>query len=142
MRLHATTGNAMRRILPVFALLLLAGCATHKVENQLTQTLDAYGAALRWGDFESALEFVDPTVLKAHPPTSLELARYKQVRVSAYEEQGVQTISETEVHQRVTIGLINVHTQVERSIADNQVWKYDAAQQRWWLESGLPQIVQ
>lgn len=125
----------------VLAAALLAGCATNKVETLLTQTLDSYAATLRWGDFESALQYVDPAVLKANPPTALELARYRQVRVSMYDASGPQPVSDTEVRQRVAIGIINQHTQRERAIVDNQTWKYDAAANRWWLESGLPKIV-
>ncbi|HET8897808.1 MAG TPA: lipoprotein [Rhodanobacteraceae bacterium] len=133
----------MRRLLIALVIaLLLSGCATNRIQKQLTQTLDGYGATLRWGDFESALQYLDPEVLKKEPPSALQLARYKQVRVSQYEDSGPQAVSDTEVRQRVVIGLINLHTQRERSIIDNQVWKYDATAERWWLESGLPKIVE
>lgn len=130
-----------RKLVVVLVAFLLAGCATNKVENLLTQTLDSYAATLRWGDFESALQYVDPAVLKANPPTDLELARYRQVRVSMYDASSVQPVSETEVRQRVMIGIINQHTQRERAVVDNQTWKYDAVTNRWWLQTGLPKIV-
>lgn len=131
----------MRRILILLAITLMAGCAAHKVDNLLTSTLDGYGAAIRWNGFDAALQYLDPAVLKKDPPTALELARFQQVRVSQYEDGGPVRVSPTEVHQRVVIGLINRHTQSERSVVDNQVWKYDVTAQRWWLESGLPKIV-
>jgi hypothetical protein len=40
------------------------------------------------------------------------------------------------------IKLINRHTQAERSILDRQHWRFDAARQRWWLTSGLPDITE
>jgi hypothetical protein len=82
-------------------------------------------------------------VLKAHPPTSLDMARYAQVRVSDYNEvSGPVPVGENEVRQVVQIGLINIHTQSERTIADRQLWRYDPDNKHWWLESGLPDITQ
>lgn len=132
----------MRLAIVLSSLVLVAGCANYKPQQQLDQTLDAYGAALRWGDFESALRYVDPKVLEANPPTALQLERYRQVRVSGYEASGAVPVGETEVRQRAVIGLINIHTQVERSIVDNQLWRYDPKLERWFLESGLPHIVE
>ena len=120
--------------------LALAACASHTRETSLEQTLNAYAGTIRWGNMASAMEYIDPEVLKTNPPTQLQLARYQHVRVSGYDTAGPVPVSETEVRQRVQIGLINVHTQHQRSIIDNQVWKYDPQAQRWWLESGLPDI--
>ncbi|MGA7298464.1 MAG: hypothetical protein WBW92_13285 [Rhodanobacteraceae bacterium] len=128
-------------LLLVAAVLSLAGCATRTKESLLDQTLNAYAGTIRWGSIASAAEYIDPAVLKNNPPSELQLARYQHVRVSGYETNGPQPVSETEVHQRVVIGLINVHTQTQRSIIDNQVWKFDPESKRWWLESGLPKIV-
>lgn len=121
--------------------LTLGGCATQSKNTLLEQTLNAYASTIRWGDIASAMEYIDPEVLKANPPSELQLARYKHVRVSGYETKGPQPVSETEVRQRVVIGLINIHTQTQRDVVDNQVWKYDPVAEHWWLESGLPRIV-
>lgn len=129
-----------RHLLLAAVILVLAGCASHTKETSLEQTLNAYAGTIRWGDMASAMQYVDPKVLKANPPSELQLARYQHVRVSGYDTAGPLPVSETEVHQRVQIGLINIHTQHQRSIIDNQVWKYDPQAQRWWLESGLPDI--
>ncbi len=129
------------RFLLLAAVLLVAGCASHTKETALDQTLDGYASTIRWGDIPSALQYVNPEVLKTSPPSELQMARYQHVRVSGYETNGPQPVSETEVHQRVVIGLINVHTQTQRDVIDNQVWKYNSETERWWLESGLPNIV-
>lgn len=130
----------LRLFLPALAILLLAGCATQGKETLLTQTLNAYESTIRWGDLASAAQYIDPEVLATRPPTQLELARYQQVRVSGYSTDGPVPVSETEVRQRVLIGLINVHTQRQRDIVDDQVWRFDESAQRWWLMSGLPDI--
>ena len=69
------------------------------------------------------------------------MARYQQVRVTDYnDDAGPVPLSDTEVRQSVRISLVNVNTQAERTIIDNQVWQYDAASKHWWLASGLPDI--
>ncbi len=134
----------MRRLclpLALVALALVAGCAAHQRRDDLTATLTAYATTLRWGDFQHALEYVDPAWREAHPLTPLQEARYRQVRVAGYDEgEGPVPVSEEEVRQTVKIGLINRHTQHERFVIDHQVWKWDPQAKRWWLETGLPDI--
>jgi hypothetical protein len=136
----------MRRLPALIAMtsiVLLSGCAMDKMrtkETVLEETLRTYGATIRWGDMTQALVFIDPKYRAAHPLSELDLARYKQVQVTAYNDQPAAPISETEVHQTVEIGLVNINTQAARSIVDRQVWKYDEAEKRWWLTTGLPDI--
>ena len=134
----------MRRI-PCIALLLsillLAACATQERSHSLTTTLAAYGGVLRWGDFASAAQFIDPKVRADHPLSDLDLARYKQVRVTEYDDgAGPAPISPTEVQQTVRISVVNIHTQAERTVSDHQTWRYDEKAKHWWLASGLPDI--
>lgn len=134
----------MRRYLfPLLALaaLLCAGCATDQRNQALITTLNAYANTLRWGDFQSALQFVDPKVREAHPPSALDLARYQQVRVTGYDEgAGAVPDGENRVRQVVQIGLVNLNTQAERTVIDRQSWRYDPEKKHWWLTSGLPDI--
>ncbi|MBB6248026.1 hypothetical protein [Rhodanobacter sp. A1T4] len=136
----------MRRILSILAIasmLLLAGCASQKRSDTLTATLNAYANVLRWDDFQSAAMFLDPKIRADHPLTALDLARYKQVKVSQYDEgNGPLPAGENQVEQTVHIGLVNINTQFERSIVDHQTWRYDEASKHWWLTSGLPDITQ
>ena len=129
--------------LSVLSVLLLAGCATKTRSDALTTTLKAYGSALRWGDFQSAAQFIDPAVRAAHPLSPLELARYRQVRVSEYDDgAGPVPTGDFDVQQTATISLVNIHTQSERSVVDHQTWHYDEKAKHWWLTSGLPDITQ
>lgn len=134
----------MRRyLLPLLALLamLCAGCATDQRNQALIQTLNAYASTLRWGDFQSAQQFIDPKVREANPPTALDMARYQQVRVTGYDEgAGAVPDGENRVRQVVQIGLVNLNTQSERTVIDRQTWRYDPEKKRWWLMSGLPDI--
>jgi hypothetical protein len=136
----------MRRILTllvVLSMLLLGGCATDRRSDSLTNTLNAYASTVRWGDFQSALQFVDPKVREAHTPSSLEMSRYQQYKVSGYDEgKGPMPNGKDEVTQVVQINLVNVNTQHERTVTDHQTWRYDAEGKHWWLVTGLPDISQ
>jgi hypothetical protein len=134
----------MRRILCTLALFctILVGCASDRRSDTLTTTLSRYGSVVRWGDFATALAFVDPKVREEHPVSDMELSRYAQVRVSNYDDGSgpVPGDNPNEVRQVVQIGLVNVHTQSERNIVDRQLWRYDETTHKWWLVSGLPDI--
>lgn len=133
----------LRLPIVIVVLALVAGCAAHQRRDSLASTLTAYGAALRWGDFQRALEFVDPVYRAAHPLTALQRKRYKQVRVVGYDEgKGPVPVSQHMVRQTAKIGVINRHTMRERFVIDQQVWKWDPEAGHWWLESGLPDITQ
>lgn len=136
--------DSMRRIatLCVLAgLVLLAGCATDKRNTTLTATLNAYGNVVRWGDFANAEQFVDPKVREEHPLTPIELSRFKQYRVSDYDDgQGPVPTGENEAQQVVRIGIVNLNTQAERTLIDKQTWRYDPQAKHWWLTSGLPDL--
>jgi uncharacterized protein YceK len=132
----------MRRIVIAgCALLLLAGCATLHKKNQLRDdTLDGYAAALRWGDFRSAWNYVDPAVRAAHPLTPQQQALYATVRVAQYETSGPSATGANTIRQTVQIGLIVKSSQRVYSVIDHQTWRWDDKARHWWLESGLPDI--
>lgn len=136
----------MRRIAgPILlsSMLLLAGCATDKRSDTLNRTMIEYANAVRWNGFEAAEQFVDPKVRAAHPLTALDHERFKQIQVSGYDDgDGPVAAGPNEVRQVVQISLTNVHTQNVRTVVDHQLWRYDAEKNRWWLESGLPDITQ
>lgn len=133
-------------VVALLCAVLLASCASMSMKNIqsketiLEDTLKMYAATMRWGDMTKGLGFVDPKYLQAHPITDLDLARYKQVQVTAYDDQPAAPVNENEVRQTVEIGLVNINTQTARSVVDNQIWRYDEVQKRWWLTTGLPDI--
>jgi hypothetical protein len=133
----------MRRyaLVPIALLIASSTAFAGKAEKMLAPTLSSYGSTLRWGSFEQAASFVDPEYLKAHPLSNLDLQRYAQVRVSFYHDDSPpQSISPTDIMQLVEIGIVNEHTQSERTIVDRQHWHWDAKAKKWWLVSGLPDI--
>ncbi|AND70812.1 hypothetical protein ATSB10_33580 [Dyella thiooxydans] len=129
------------RITAAAALLLVAGCATDQRNQTLTATLNAYASTVRWGNLANAEQFVDPAIRNEHPLTPIELSRFTQYRVSDYDDgSGPVATGENEVKQVVHIGIVNVHTQVERTLVDRQTWKYDPQAKHWWLTTGLPDL--
>lgn len=133
-------------LIAVLSTVLLAACASLSMdkmktkESILEETLKTYAATIRWGDLTQAQAFVDPKYRAAHPLSDLDLARYKQVQVTVYNDQPAAPISANEVGQNVEIGLVNINTQTARSIVDHQIWRYDEKEKRWWLTTGLPDI--
>ncbi len=109
-------------------------------EKILTETLRTYAATIRWGSIEQAETFMDPAYRAAHPLTELELDRFKQVRITNYNDTAPVPVNDNEVRQTVEIGIVNLHTQEARSVVDRQVWKYDKEGKVWLLTSGLPDI--
>lgn len=132
-----------RNVLLLLACLMLAAAlpaAAKSREKILVDTLRSYAATIRWGSIEQAESFVAPEWRAAHPLTSLELERFRQVRFTAYNERPAVAVDDFEVHQSVEIGVVNQHSQEARTVIDNQVWKYDKKAKAWLLHSGLPDI--
>lgn len=134
----------MRRLLVLVVLLctlLLSSCASDKRNEALTNTLSAYASVVRWGDFGSALQFIDPKVRDQHMPTQLEMSRFDQFRVTGYDDGGGPAAGgENEVRQVVAISMVNNNTQAERTVIDRQTWRYDPQTNHWWLLTGLPDL--
>ena len=137
--------NSFRLAAALVCLTLLAACSGVGTKvDALDRTMYAYSAAVRWheGNIESALAFVDPAYLAKHPLSALDRQRFAQVQITGYYVKGSQQISETEYAQRVEIRLVNIHTQAERAVIDDQVWRWDEAAKTWWLTTGLPRIAE
>lgn len=133
------------RLLKIFlfaTLLGLAGCASMGNEgNELDKAQYAWSGAIRWGDFEGAMNLMDPKLRNEHPPTSVELERYKQVQISAYRDIGASADLKGGTATRdIEIGVINRHTQAERSVRYRERWRWDPEAKTWWLTTGLPDL--
>jgi hypothetical protein len=131
-----------RRLLPAlllaFVALLLAACGGSGGQRK-TDAMTEYGAAVRWNDFDQAWIYVDPKVRAEQPLSDLERSRFRQIRVTGYDVRASHmTPDGMQLEQVVEIRLVNVNTQVERTIVDHQRWTFDPANKVWGLVSGLP----
>jgi hypothetical protein len=138
----ATMEPAMRRIallLLALTISLLAGCAADVRSDSLNHTMNAYASAVRWGDWPGARGFVDKDYAADHPMSAVEESRLGQLRVTGYDEgSGPRPDGDNEVVQTVSINVVNINTQSERTVVDHQRWRYDAEKHKWWLMTGLP----
>jgi hypothetical protein len=119
-------------------LCLLAGCAsTGSQMSTLDRAQTAWSAAIRWNDFDTAWQLVDPDYRAAHPRNEVEIERYKQIQVTGYTDRGSVAGPETATRE-IDIGVVNRHTMAERTLRHTERWRYDAAAKTWWVEGGLP----
>jgi hypothetical protein len=138
----------MRRLTKLVTLLVLCGLlavAGNALASRKTDTLDrnqyAWAGAIRWGDFDAALTLIDPQYLAEHPVTDLELARYEQVQITAYRDRGSSVDKKAGLAVReVEIGVVNRHTQAERTVRFRETWRWDEEAKNWWQTSGLPNL--
>lgn len=124
--------------------LWLAGCASGgKQMSALDQAQYDWSEAVRWGNFEGAEAMVAPEIRERSPLTGLQIERYKQIRVSAYRDLAATIAPDNSSAAReILIGITNRNTMVDRELRYTETWRYDAAAQRWWVTSGLPDFWQ
>ncbi|RPE80232.1 hypothetical protein [Vulcaniibacterium tengchongense] len=126
----------------LLGLLLVAGpAAASRKSDALERNQYAWSGAIRWGDFEGALNLIDPAYRQAHPVTELELERYRQVQITAYRDRGASAdMKAGEAVREIEIGVVNRHTQAERTVRYREQWRWDPEARTWWLTSGLPDL--
>ncbi|MFT3808019.1 hypothetical protein [Arenimonas sp.] len=134
--------KAMMRIATLALLALLSACGTTSGKSAQQSTLSEYAAAIRWGEFDRAQDFVDPVHRQEHPITDLDRERFKHMQVSGYEVKHASMTPDGGLQQTVEIRVINKLTQSERTLTDRQTWRWDEAGKRLWLTSGLPDFSQ
>lgn len=127
----------------LLCLLVLTACASLQGSQSdvLTRNQYAWSGAIRWGDFEGAMNLIDPEYRKQNPITDIELDRYRQVQISAYRDLGASADMDLGTAARdIEIGVINRHTQAERRVRYREQWRWDAETSTWWLTTGLPDL--
>jgi len=132
----------MRRLLLSLMLLLSATVAfAGAPQRALPPAQDTWAAAIRWGDFEGAVNLLDPTLRAKQAPSSIEAARYKQVQISAYRDRGASVDYKAgQAVRDIEIGVINRNTLAERTVRYRETWRWDAQAKTWWVTSGMPDL--
>lgn len=119
----------------------LVACATTGNEAKLLDAnLEAHASMVRWGDPVAGLEFADPALREGFEPTGLERERWRQFQVAAYRAQPPVMLAPDRAVRTVELELVNRNTQVARTVAWRQEWRFDPVAKRWWLASGLPSL--
>ncbi len=127
----------MRLLLPLLLLLLVACSSKGPDLKELEKLMDNYAIAVRWGDLDAAWEFVDPDTRKNKPLTGFDRERLQQFQVTGYEVKRTGMLDNDRMRQMVEIRLVNRHTQIERTVVDDQIWRWEDSIKQWWLVSGL-----
>ena len=122
-----------------FCLFLITGCASLSEEKQgeLFETASfSYEQAIFFGKYETAYSFTKDA---APEKQVTDLGRLKKIKVTSYELIAVKVSKDRNiVNQRVEISYYFLNSMVEKTIVDNQLWKYYPEEKIWYLESGLP----
>lgn len=122
---------------------LLTACPQTREQKGLTETLQQYETIVRWAQWDAAADFIAPEYLQEHPITRLELDRLRLFKVTQYLVRSSTPVGDgTELLQTVEIRMFNKNQARERSIIDNQYWKFNQQTERWQLHSGLPDPTQ
>lgn len=134
--------HALRPAFLLLCLLALAACASvGSQSDKLNQAQYAWSGAIRWNDFEGAVNLIDPKVRETLELTPLQLERYKQVQISSYRDVGSSADMEAGTSVRdIEIGVINRHTMAERVVRYRETWRWDAEAKTWWVTSRLPDL--
>jgi len=133
----------LRTVLGLGLAALLTACPQTKQDEDLSETLLQYDTVVRWAQWDAAADFLAPEYLEEHPVTRLELDRLRLFRVTQYAVRSATPVDEGNgLMQVVEIKMFNKNQARERTIIDEQYWKYDAEIERWQLHSGLPDPTQ
>jgi hypothetical protein len=132
----------MNRIMLVviFLVLCLPSCLPPAgIESSRDDRLKQYESIVRWSEWDGAVTFLAPVYLEEHPVSRLEMERLHMFKVTNYTQRSFALYDEgmTAV-QTVEIKMFNSTQAIERTITDEQVWRYDPELKTWLLYSGLP----
>ena len=118
---------------------LLAGCPSNQAEKSRGETFKQYETIRRWSQWDAAADFIAPEYLAEHPISRLDMDRLRLFRVTAYTIRSTGVYDEgMTARQVVEIKMFNANQAVERTIIDEQEWRYHEEVKRWLLHSGLP----
>ena len=117
----------------------LAACTSNPSEQKRTEALKQYETIIRWSQWDAAADFISAEYQMEHPITRLQMDRLRLFRVTGYTVRSTGVYDEgMTVKQVVEIKMFNNSKAVERTVIDNQEWRYNPETERWRLHSGLP----
>jgi hypothetical protein len=123
----------------VIALLASAACTPNPAEKSRSEAFKQYETIIRWSQWDAAADFIAPEYIKDNPISRLDMDRLRLFRVTAYTVRSTGVYDEgMTARQSVEIKMFNTHQGVERTIIDDQEWRYNEVTKRWQLHSGLP----
>ena len=134
LKLIARTG-----ILLSLAVIVAVACTPNQVNQERGEAFKQYETIVRWSQWDAAADFISPEYQEEHPISRLELDRLRLFKVTAYTVRSTGIFDEgMSAKQTVEIKMYNKTQGVERTIVDDQEWRYNEEVKRWMLHSGLP----
>ena len=122
---------------------LLLGCPQSKEDKDLSETLKQYETIVRWAQWDAASNFISTEYQEEHPITRLEMDRLRLFRVTQYILRSSTPVDDgMGMLQTVELHIFNKNQARERTIIDEQYWKYNAEIENWKMHSGLPDPTQ
>ena len=126
-------------IMTLLCLLALAACMPTQVEESRSEAFKQYETIIRWSQWDAAADFISLEYQEEHPITRLEMDRLRLFRVTSYTLRSTGVFDEgMTARQTVEIKMFNSQQAVERTVIDEQGWRYNEERKRWLLHSGLP----
>ena len=123
----------------VLVMLVLTACSSNQVSKSRGEAFKQYETIIRWSQWDAAADFISAEYQMEHPITRLQMDRLRLFRVTGYTVRSTGVYDEgMTVKQVVEIKMFNNSKAVERTVIDNQEWRYNPETERWRLHSGLP----
>jgi hypothetical protein len=117
----------------------LTACTMNQQEELLSDTFKQYETIVRWSQWDAAANFISAEYQVENPITRLEMDRLRLFKVTAYTVRSTAILDEgMTAMQAVEIKMFNSRQGVERTIIDEQEWRYNPETKLWKLHSGLP----
>jgi hypothetical protein len=133
----------LRTLLAIGLTAMLTACPETRDDKDLSETLLQYETIVRWAQWDAAVDFLAPEYLEENPVKRLDLDRLRLFTVTQYTvRSAVQVDDGKGLIQVVEVKMFNKNQARERTITDEQYWKYDDGFKRWQLHSGLPDPTQ
>jgi hypothetical protein len=133
--------HPLQKIISLFvlAVLVLASCTSNQVDKSRGEAFKQYETIIRWSQWDAAADFIAPEYMEEHPISRLDMDRLRLFKVTSYTVRSAAVFDEgMTARQEVVIKLFNANQAVERTIIDQQEWRYNEEAKRWLLHSGLP----
>jgi hypothetical protein len=126
-------------LLTLLCVLALVACTANPAEKSRSEAFKQYETIIRWSQWDAAADFISLEYQEEHPITRLEMDRLRLFRVTSYTLRSTGVFDEgMTARQTVEIKMFNSQQAVERTVIDEQEWRYNEERKRWLLHSGLP----
>lgn len=133
--------HPLQKIVSLFVLsaLVLASCTSNQVDKSRGEAFKQYETIIRWSQWDAAADFIAPEYMEENPISRLDMDRLRLFKVTNYTVRSAAVFDEgMTARQEVVIKMFNANQAVERTIIDEQEWRYHEDSKRWLLHSGLP----